>query len=198
MLDKRTTISVSNFWPTPVWHVQLEDFKTHPTRVNYNDDLYSFIKGLKEKNKSVKKSNIGGWQSDLLDQEKEVKPLCDEILEILKHLPLKITKAQIMNMWANVNNKYDWNRIHSHPESSLSGVYYVKLPQESGKIIFRDPRPGALMNCLINERYDHGELKWVGAKETSLLLFPSFLDHFVEPSMSDDERVSISFNITAY
>ena len=29
---------------------------------------------------------------------------------------------------------------HTHPGSMVSGVYYVKMPEDSGKIVFDDPR----------------------------------------------------------
>ena len=32
-------------------------------------------------------------------------------------------------------------------------------------------------------------------KEGSMLVFPAYLDHKVEPNKSDEDRISISFNI---
>ena len=92
----------------------------------------------------------------------------------------------------------DYNIIHTHGgQYHLSGIYYVKLPENSGNIVFRDPRPSAMGNGLINERFDNGELVYPEVCEGSLLLWPSFLDHFVEPSKTKEDRVSISFDIIA-
>jgi hypothetical protein len=33
--------------------------------------------------------------------------------------------------------------------------------------------------------------------EGLLMIWPSYLDHFVEPSQTDEERISISFDIMA-
>ena len=32
-------------------------------------------------------------------------------------------------------------------------------------------------------------------KEHDLLMFPSYLDHYVEPSKSDEDRIMISFDL---
>ena len=37
------------------------------------------------------------------------------------------------------------NSVHNHPNSILSGVYYVQAPEHSGVISFQDPRSAAQM-----------------------------------------------------
>ena len=39
-------------------------------------------------------------------------------------------------IWANINNKEDYNISHTHPYSHYSGVYYVKVPKNSGNLYF--------------------------------------------------------------
>jgi hypothetical protein len=189
-------IEKNYWWTTPLWHVVLKEFKTHPTRVNYNDDLFSYGLGLKEKDKGVRKSNVGGWQSDLLDPNKETKPLCDEVFDVLKTLELGIKKIEIPQIWMNINQRGDWNIIHQHGHFHFSGIYYIKYPKDSGRIGFKDPRPAAMSNAFFNERFDGSELKTIDTiQDGSLLLWPSFLEHFVEPSRTDEERMSISFDV---
>ena len=36
---------------------------------------------------------------------------------------------------------------------------------------------------------------WLRPKEGTLYIFPSWIRHMVKPNMSDEERVSISFNV---
>jgi hypothetical protein len=53
-----------------------------------------------------------------------------------------------------------------------------------------------MSNAFFNERFDGSELKTIDTiQDGSLLLWPSFLEHFVEPSRTDEERMSISFDI---
>ena len=185
-------------WPTPLWSSQIWEFMRSETRVTFNEDFTSWILGVKEKDQSVRKSNRGGWQSELYKPDNEMfKPLVDEIKEFCKHLPLNIKNVYIAQWWANVNNKGDWNTIHQHGQYHLSGTYYVKVPKDSGDVVFRDPRPGAIGNIFLNNKFDKGEFKRMNLMEGLLAIWPPYLDHFVEPSKTDEERISISFDMYA-
>ena len=185
-------------WPTPLWSSQIWEFMRSETRVTFNEDFTSWILGEKEKEQSVRKSNRGGWQSELYKPDNEMfKPLVDEIKEFCKHLPLNIKNVYIVQLWANVNKKGDWNTIHQHGQYHLSGTYYVKVPKDSGDIVFRDPRPGAIGNIFLNNKFDKGEFKRMNLIEGLLAIWPPYLDHFVEPSQTDEERISISFDVAA-
>ena len=71
------------------------------------------------------------------------------------------------------------------------------MPKDSGRLVFRDPRPAALGNKFMVSRFDKGEFKNINVMEGLLAIWPSHLDHFVEPSQTDEERISISFDIIA-
>jgi uncharacterized protein (TIGR02466 family) len=79
----------------------------------------------------------------------------------------------------------------------LSGVYYVKVPENSGNIYFYDPRAGSQM---LLPPYTQ-MTKWTLGKilykpiEGMFILFPSWLWHGVEPNSSEENRISLSFNI---
>ena len=86
------------------------------------------------------------------------------------------------------------------PNSSLSGVYYVRSNEQSGRIRFRDPRAGKRMDpwpVAADEEADQRHWDRVHYKPVAgrLIMFPSWLEHDVEPNMSDEERISISFNM---
>ena len=194
----RKIIQQQNLWPTPYWHTMIWEFMRSETRVTFNEDFTSWILGIKEKEKSVRKSNRGGWQSELYDSKNEMfEPLINEIREFCSNLPLNIKEIIIPQLWVNVNKRGDWNIIHQHGQYDLSGTYYVKVPKDSGRLVFRDPRPAAMSNKFFVSRYDNGELKNVNVIEGMLGIWPAYLDHFVEPSNTDEERISISFDIIA-
>ena len=194
----KKVIRQENLWATPYWYTQVWDFMRSETRVTFNEDFTSWILGVKEKEKSVRKSNRGGWQSELYKPDNEMfKPLINEIKEFCIHLPLNIKQTYVEQLWVNVNTKGNWNAIHQHGQYHLSGTYYVKVPKDSGRIVFRDPRPGAIGNVFHINRFDKGEFKKLNIIEGLLAIWPSYLDHFVEPSETDEERISISFDIVA-
>ena len=49
--EPRMTIKQDLLWPTPLYHTVLHDFKIHPTKINFNEDLIGYANGLKEKGK---------------------------------------------------------------------------------------------------------------------------------------------------
>ena len=191
----RKIIKQEMLWPTPYWYTHIWEFIRSETRVTFNEDMIGSIQGMMDKDKGVKKSNRGGWQSKLLPPTGELEPLAFEISEFCKSINLGINEIAIPQMWINVNKKNDWNIIHSHGQYTLSGTYYVKAPKDCGQIVFRDPRPVAITNGFMVNRFDKGEFRKVKPIEGLLILFPSYLDHFVEPSNADEDRISISFDI---
>ena len=103
-------------------------------------------------------------------------------------------------MWANVNSKHSQHSAHIHPNAYYSGVYYVKAPKNSGKIIFTDPKNSIRSFELTpSERgkYSDAVVRQIEVvpENGMLLLFPSWLLHEVRQQFIDDERISIAFNI---
>ena len=105
--------------------------------------------------------------------------------------------AKITSMWAIINKGGASNARHHHGNSSISAAYYVRAPKNCGEIVFYDPRPAPVyshpfaiapnsLNAMVNS---------VTPSEGVLVLFPSYLDHSVNPNLSNDERIVISFNL---
>ena len=153
-------------------------------------------------------SNIGGWQSNSLfkDTNSFFGPLLHAIEEHCLdyiHEIVSIQNCYLNNAWININSKGNSNFPHDHPGSVVSGVYYVRLPENSGKLVFENPS-GKLISTYWNMRGGPNEWNransevWsLDSSEDTLLIFPSWLDHYVEPNESDEDRISISFNVCA-
>ena len=94
----------------------------------------------------VTKTNVNGWHSKTdMHTRNEYKPLFDELFkmqfEIYNEEHIN-RKPKLGNMWANINYTNSYNKPHVHPNALFSGVYYVKSPENSGELVFNDPRPG--------------------------------------------------------
>jgi len=107
--------------------------------------------------------------------------------------------------WANINRFGDYHDLHNHPHSYLSGTYYVAVPEQNhaavsrkdlspGAISFYDPRPQANMNAIRGDGQIEAEYTVMPPPGT-ILMWPSFMHHFVHPNLSQDLRISISFNV---
>jgi uncharacterized protein (TIGR02466 family) len=80
----------------------------------------------------------------------------------------------------------------------LSGVYYLKVPQKSGNLVFLEPKPQA--EVLSPPKKKNASVHIAHSvdfepKENSLIFFPSWLQHEVKINNSNEDRVILSFNI---
>jgi len=114
-----------------------------------------------------------------------------------EYLKLRSRDFVITGCWANVNPPGGHNPSHSHPNNYLSGVYYVAIPAGEGKIRFEDPRIQAqvMMPAVTELTPNNGNCVNLGVKPGRLLVFPSWLAHSVSANRSQENRISISFNL---
>jgi len=176
----------------PVYRVSLDlNLKTMLTHCNY----------LRKIDKGMTRSNSGGWHSNFLNGIH--RPLNNLFLEIEKHSRLfshQLSVDHIVNMdkiWVNINGTSDFNVAHIHPNCLLSGVFYVKVPKDSGNLVFMNPACDTMIydwkNFKTFNGYNSASLSFT-PKENELFMFPSWLKHQVDPNNSKKERVSLSFN----
>jgi len=91
--------------------------------------------------------------------------------------------------------------LHSHPQSILSGVFYLKIPESAPPIIFNDPRdhykyiqyPVKFGNP--REMYKLLPEYVINPTEGMILMWPSWLEHQVPASKCSEERIAVAFNV---
>lgn len=172
----------------------------------YQEKLIEWIYDYRTKHPdSVTKSNIGGgFQSsaDFYGKEDFVEYL-DKIfyeLDDFKKL-FKVRSFKLKNAWININPPGAYNRSHIHPESEISGVWWLKIPENSGVLQFESPfeyTQNRLINSYrddIRESINMFENFYLQPKEGTIAIFPSDMRHFVDVNNSKEDRVSIAFNL---
>ena len=188
------------FFPTPIWTLQLDNYKS------INEQMYDFIKTSQAKDQEgISKSNIKGWHSkDFNMQEDRPKNFIKFILPGIEQVMTDMNwekqqqSININSMWAIINTKGAANYQHQHSNSTISGAYYVRAPENSGDIIFYDPRPAPVYTYpkAVSPNLLNAQVNGISPKEGALVLFPSYLDHSVNENLSNKERIVISFNIS--
>lgn len=155
------------------------------------------------------KSNRGGWHSsgNLFDHEAEcistLREAAEEaVLDATRKLTSKVDPASLrlkLFAWMNANPPGGYNAPHTHPGAHWSGVYYVSQPDvesgTSGMIEFLDPRTD-LPHWRLLKAPAFSMKKKFRPEVGEMVLFPSYLVHWVYPNETDEERVSIAFNAT--
>ena len=170
-----------------------------------NTAMIKKLYDLKEENKKgTPRSNVGGWHSGLhLYKLPEFKEITIEILRCAKECFGHLDAAEDMHpkleaMWGMINPPGSRNNVHTHPNSFLSGVYYMKVPEKSGQITFLDPRPQAEILDVFkkdNQNISLAHSVDLPPEEKSLIFFPSWLQHQVMTNLSQEDRIVLSFNI---
>jgi len=192
-------MSRNDWFPTPIWHFPIANYE------ELNADLLLEVKAEQERDRAGQQlSNLLGWHSanDLHKRDRFhhfTQIIHQNVLEVATFLQWDLQKFSfnITTCWANINGKFASNSIHNHPNSILSGVYYLKTPEDCGGIYFSDPRPAArMLNPPVTE-FNLWTLPKVSYKphEGTMILFPSWLLHGVDTNMSEESRISLSFNI---
>ena len=102
----------------------------------------------------------------------------------------------ITDMWSNILKPGETHRPHTHSNNILSGVFYVEAEQTSG-IIFADPRPqaGVIQPSVTNQVIDNANKIKYDSVTNRMILFPSWLQHYVPINETKTNRISIAFNI---
>ena len=145
------------------------------------------------------RTNRGGWNSaDSAVLDQPVFAPLNEAVTAYCRLALDEMGAPavpfVLQSWINIHDRGGFNFLHMHDGALLSGCFYLQAPPGSASLTFRDPRPGVL----------NGLAKGSGAnacKEVNLrpdagllVLFPHWLEHYVEPHDGDESRIVIAFN----
>ncbi len=76
-------------------------------------------------------------------------------------------------------------------------MYYVRTYPGTDTINFHDPRnqTGIIRPPVVQLAAANTDQVVVGVQNGTLLIFPSYLQHSVDNNRSEQERVSVSFNI---
>ena len=105
------------------------------------------------------------------------------------------TLVNLDESWYNFSKPGMWQEFHMHPESDISGIFYVTAPKDSGNIIFNPPASAYNFHKLTHRARNMQPNVWFEPVVGRMLLWPSYLEHMVVKNVSNEERISIAFNV---
>ena len=75
-------------------------------------------------------------------------------------------------------------------------AYYCEVPTNSGRIVFENPVLHQRTTMIWYEKHDmwNSEFIQLAPKKYDLIIFPSYLPHFVEANKSNKPRISLACN----
>jgi hypothetical protein len=172
-------------FPTPI-------FKGHKDTALTEKQL-TFIRKQKEFTYN-NYGNITSKNNYILDTEelKDLKEFCEQkINDVFKEWYRADNKLYITQSWLNYTDKFGFHHQHTHSNSILSGVFYIKA--ESGSITFHKTIDPSFAFDVKEVTQVNTSIMSVLVETNDLVIFPSDTRHSVDP-IQNGGRVSLAFN----
>ena len=102
-------------------------------------------------------------------------------------------EAVITDSWISISAPGNYERMHTHDGSYVSGVYYIRTAPECGRLCFETLSDNLWASARL--RQENWNAVSFEPVERRLVLFNSQLPHYVSQNMSQSERIALSFNV---
>ena len=127
------------------------------------------------------------------------KVLDQHVTRFVKELDWELEGKAITleDLWINILPEGGTHSGHIHPLSVISGTTYIAMPEGASTIRFEDPRLTQMMAAPPRRKNARGDLRpfiYVAPRVGDVILWESWLRHEVPVNMSEEERISVSFN----
>ena len=177
--------------PIPVYKTERE--------LNISESESEEIKSIIEEGVHDRLGNLRSDNSYIFDNKlKKIKEFCDQHIKIYaKEIidPKKELNFYITQSWLNITKPGGSHFRHWHPNSIISGVFYVSTVEDDTICFFKD-RDLKVMQIESNVNAYNTHVWGVSVNNNTLVLFPSGLEHSVERNeKASSDRISISFNV---
>lgn len=184
-------------FPTCIHEYNYEEFDAHK--------LIDFCYEQKSKNPEGQvKSNRGGWHSQFFNVDGDDNIISKTLRKGLGRSVFSSLSKELgvnVNYWIMINPPNTYNTSHTHPDAHLSGVMWIKTPENCGNILFNSPFEfSGYSECAsyLDEVREHINMQpsfWFTPMPGKMLTFPSALRHEVKVNESDEDRIAVSYNI---
>ncbi|MFT5720432.1 MAG: hypothetical protein ACI9W6_000722 [Motiliproteus sp.] len=189
------TVYHQDLFPTRVWTVDLGALASYRSR------WIDIIKQMQSNNPNpAGRSNRLGWNSEpTLFNDQRFAPLAEAASGVVDLIFKEMGPPDFPNTleaWANVHGLSGYNTIHNHAGALLSACYYLSVPPNSGALVLRDPRPGAMLSPWQGSlRPNGGSEIAITPQQGQLIVFPNWLEHGAEAHAGSEARISIPINV---
>ena len=187
-----------DIFSVPIWEFTYSEAET------FREKIVPLFKNIEKNNpnKDMTYTKEGytsyGPITNILDYDEcaEMKNfIMGNIVDAVKDLGLE-GYCNMTGSWFNNNRKYSSHEQHNHLPDILSGIYYVQAEEDDAKITFHDQNKISNWPWRVPSKLNNltKKIHSFTPKTGRLYIFPSYIEHSVEQHLSDNERISISFN----
>lgn len=204
-----------NLFSTPLIIIKLDEQQCGEIQNLYVQKVYSHREETRHKKKVVSNidpnkfnytSDTNGYTSyyvDSLLKNQEFIPLknyLDSAIKMSLSEKEGTNKFNLrwMDFWYTIYSKETSVQEHFHPNSIISGVFYLKCPPKCGDIVFSDSTYNFKNHCVNTtclKTFTYPKDYSLTPESGMIILFPSWLSHKTTPNQSDDDKIMFAFNM---
>lgn len=193
-------MNLLHIYSTPFWEAYYPNFETD------KENLLTCVRDFRSKNPETShQPHVSHMFQSPMTLTKE--PMMSSLFDYIAQVGMKAAfdldfvknEIYLTAAWVNFMDSTSCIQFNHNHQDTFSGVFYLKAPKGSGSLVISNPGVNSLWQgqMLVSEknRFTADKLN-ITPIEGGIFLWPSYLDHYVRPNVSDGiERISISFNI---
>jgi uncharacterized protein (TIGR02466 family) len=183
---------VELWWPTPIYYSLFDEPDDSQSAISAEIDAAIGSVTLNTPWTQAKMTSSFSYENRnmFLDNTPKLKNY------VIKHVKNYFADADlfIAESWINVGGKDSYQEPHEHLFSFISGCYYHKTSTSDGDIVF-NCNDKLLRQLMKRSNKSYNDLIRYSPQVGKIILFPSYLTHHVNINQTDDERISVAFNI---
>ena len=183
--------TINGIFPTPIYISKLNRELTNKELSFINNTKLDVYKN--EGNTTSKDSYILNNKEFKNLKEKLDLKVQDYFQKVIS--PTDAIKPYITQSWLNYTETNQYHHKHSHPNSLVSGVFYINCDEKHDKIKFFNNRYQTIKPEIKDWNIWNSESWWFSVKTGDVILFPSSLTHMVENKQGTNTRISLAFNV---
>jgi uncharacterized protein (TIGR02466 family) len=183
--------NINGIFPTPIYFSKLDRELTNKELSfvdKYKLDFYKNDGNITSTNNYILNEKPFANIKDELDLR--VQDYFDKVISSSNNITPYITQS-----WLNYTETNQYHHKHAHPNSLVSGVFYINCHEEHDKIKFYNDTYRTIKLEIKDWNMWNSESWWFSVKTGDIILFPSSLTHMVETKQGDNTRISLAFNV---
>jgi uncharacterized protein (TIGR02466 family) len=183
--------NISGIFPTPIYISKL-DRELTPLELKFVDknkkDFFKNEGNITTNNNYI--LNEKPFANIKKELDLRVQDYFDKVISPANNITPYITQS-----WLNYTETNQYHHKHAHPNSLVSGVFYINCHEEHDKIKFFNDNYKTIKLEIKDWNIWNSESWWFSVKTGDIILFPSSLTHMVETKQGDNTRISLAFNV---
>ena len=183
--------NINGIFPTPIYISKL-DRELTPLELKFVDknkkDFYKNDGNITSNNNYI--LNEKPFSNIKKELDLRVQDYFDKVISPANNITPYITQS-----WLNYTETNQYHHKHQHPNSLISGVFYINCNEKFDKIKFFNDKYQTIKTEIKEWNLWNAESWWFSVKTGDVILFPSSLTHMVETKQGDNTRISLAFNV---